>query len=289
MRLGGGNDIFEAHTADEIDRLLEKLDVYGLSTISGPWGYDERDDDELIAFGERARKYDLMIGESHSRQNLLFRDPLIKAERIGQLKKGLRKAELMGSHCVCILVGTAGPEDHLAAPNPFNYTKEAKQEFRETLLRVLDGIELEKTALLIEPWPNTFFWQPESIREFLDSIDHPKVGLHLDLMNMIDPFHYYQTTEFINMIFDSLGKYIGAIHFKDIRWDWEYMYMKFDEVPIGDGIMDYEAFIRRTAGLERDIPCFVEHFPTEGDFAKSFARLHHLAKKAGTGFHLRTV
>ena len=289
MRLGGGNELFEAQTADELDGLLEKLDTYGLSTVTGPWGYDVRNDDELIAFGERAAKLGLMIGESHSRQNLLFRDPDVKAERIGQLKEGLRKAELMGSHSVCILVGTAGVEDHLAAHNAFNYSDEARKEYRETMLRILDGLAPGNTLLLIEPWPNTFFWQPEAVREFLDSVGHPRLGVHLDLMNMVDPYHYYRTTEFIDRTFDLLGNYIGAIHFKDLYWDWEYMYMKFDEVPIGDGVIDYKTYIRRIAELGRDIPCFVEHFPTEGDFAKSFARLHRIASEIGTEFLPRAV
>lgn len=287
MRLGGS--IFEAHTPGDLDGLVETFDTYGLSAVTGPWGYDEMSDDEVAAFGERAAELGMMIGESHSRPNLLVRDAEERQRRIERLRTGLRKAEIMGSHSVCILVGTAGPEDHLAAPHPFNYTDQARSEFRETLLRALDGVELKKTTLLIEPWTNTFFYQPEAIREFLDSVGHPKVGIHLDLMNMVDQYHYYRTTELINKTFDLLGQYIGAVHFKDLRWDWEYMFLKFDEVPIGDGIIDYATYVGRVAELGRDVPCFVEHFPTEGEFAISFARLHRLAAQAGASFRPRVA
>ncbi len=282
MRLGGS--IFQARTPDELDSLVETFDTYGLSTVSAPWGFEQMTDDEVAAYGQRAVELGIVIGESHSRPNLLIRDPVERERRIENLRVGLRKAEIMGARCVCILVGTGGPEDHLAAPHPFNYTDEARRQFRETLLRAMDGLELEKTELSIEPWTNTFFYQPEAIREFLDSVGHPKIGLHLDLMNMVDQYHYYRTTELIDKTFDLLGERIGAVHFKDLRWDWEYMYLKFDEVPIGDGIIDYPTYVRRIAELGRDTPCFVEHFPTEGEFAISFARLHRLAAQAGAQF-----
>jgi sugar phosphate isomerase/epimerase len=67
------------------------------------------------------------------------------------------------------------------------------------------------------------------------------------------------------------------------------MYMKFDEVPIGEGIIDYRTYVQRVAELEWDVPCFVEHFPTEGDFAISFAQLHRLASKVGASFLPRNV
>ncbi len=282
MRLGGS--IFEASKASDLDLLIEPFDTYGLSAATGPWGFDRMEDEVLIEFGEHAKELGMVIGETHSRVNLLTPDSNLLAERIELLHEGLRKAELMEAQCVCMLVGTAGPEDHLAAPDAFNYTDAAKKQFREAILKATDGLHLEKTSLMIEPWPNTFFYQPDDILECLEGIGHPKVGLHLDLMNMIDQYHYYKTTEFINEVFDKLGKNIGCIHFKDLRWDWEYMYMKFDEVPVGKGIIDYQTYVSRTAELDENVACYVEHFPTEGDFAVSFAKLHQLADNIGKPF-----
>ncbi|MDR1028330.1 MAG: sugar phosphate isomerase/epimerase [Clostridiales Family XIII bacterium] len=285
MRLGASSkELFDARTPEDLDRLAETCDVYGLSAVTGPWGYDEMSEDEVAAYGERAEKLGLVIGESHARSNLLIRDIEERGRRIERLREGLRLAEIMGSRSVCILVGTAGPEDRLAAPHPFNYTTEARDQFRETVLRVMDGLDLQKTSLLIEPWTNTFFYQPEDIRSFLDSVDHPRVGVHLDLMNMVDQYHYYRTTELIDRTFDLLAGYIGAIHFKDLRWDWNHMYLKFDEVPVGEGVIDYRTYLQRVAALGRDTACFAEHFRTVGDFAISFAKLHRLAAEIGVPF-----
>jgi sugar phosphate isomerase/epimerase len=190
----------------------------------------------------------------------------------------------MGCHGVIVLVGTVAEEDHLAAPHPYMYTDECRREFREILLRAVDGLELPTTKLLVEPWTTSFFYQPAAIREFLDSVSHPAVGVHLDQMNMVDQHHYYRTTELIEETFDLLAGYVGGVHFKDLRWDWRHMLLKFDEVPVGDGVIDYHTYLRRVAELDDDLTCFCEHFPTEGDYAVSFARLHRIAAELGTGF-----
>jgi sugar phosphate isomerase/epimerase len=62
------------------------------------------------------------------------------------------------------------------------------------------------------------------------------------------------------------------------------MFLKWDEVYIGDGVMDYDTYLRQLAQLPADIPCYCEHLPEERDYALSFARLHRLAAKAGTAF-----
>ena len=72
--------------------------------------------------------------------------------------------------------------DHSLAMHPYMKTAEAKAEFREVVLKILDGLDLKTTKYVIEPWHNTFFYKPEDIREFFDAVDHPSFGLHLDQM-----------------------------------------------------------------------------------------------------------
>src|SRR5439155_8188980 len=180
-----------------------------------------------------ARDLGLVIGEVYFRPNMMTADLELRAKREEDLRVVLQKAEVMGCRSVLILVGSIDESDHHLAPHPYMETDECKAEFREQLLRVLDGLELDRTAILIEPWPTTFFHQPEAIREFFDSLDHPKVGLHLDQMNMVSAATYFHTTELIETTFDLLGDTIGSAHLKDVRWDRSHMFMKFDEVLIG--------------------------------------------------------
>ena len=279
MRLGH----YAASSVAELDALPDKLDAYGLSAIWA-WGIENRSDEECAAFRERARGLGIVPGEAAMWENLMTADAAKREARIEKTRAVLRKGDLAGVRCVVTLVGTRDPSDHVLAPHPYMFTKRAKAEFREIVLRILDGLELKTVRYGIEPWHNTFFYQPEDIREFIDSVGHPAFGLHLDQMNMVDQASFYDTTGLINRTFDLLADKVWSVHLKDIRCDFSHMFLKWDEVRIGEGVMDYDTYLKRLAALPADTPCYCEHFSSEGDYAICFARLHHLARKAGVRF-----
>ena len=71
--------------------------------------------------------------------------------------------------------------------------------------------------------------------------------------------------------------------------DHDHMFYKLDEVNIGDGVMDYDTFLKRIAELPEDTPCYCEHMDLEAEYALNFSRLHYLADKAGVSFKRRAV
>ena len=281
MRLGG---FFGANSAEALVPLCEQMDTHGLSAIGAPSRLAEKSAAECAAFGQCARELGMVVGEAGFWQNLLTEDAELQARRIETVRALLENADVMGCHCVVALVGTKDPSDQPAAPHPYMYTDACKAEFREVILRTLDGLDLKITKLAIEPWHNSFFYQPGEIRGFIDSVDHPAFGLHLDQMNLISQATYYSTTSLINETFDLLAHTVASVHLKDVRCDFTHMFLKWDEVYIGDGVMDYETYLKRLAELPPDTPCFCEHMAEERDYALNFARLHHLASKAGVQF-----
>jgi len=280
MRLGG---FYGTNSIDQLEPLCEKLDTHGLSAIGAPW-MNDWNNDQCAAFGEKARSLGMVIGENGAWGNLMTDDADRRAERIEIVRTALVKAEAAGCLCVVTLVGSKHPSDHSLAMHAYMKTDEAKAEFREIVLRILDGLDLKTTRYVIEPWHNTFFYQPEDIAEFFESVDHPAFGLHLDQMNMVDQAHFFNTTELINKTFDLLADKVASVHLKDIAEDYTHMFLKWDEVYIGDGVMDYDTYLKRLAQLPADTPCYCEHMPEERDYALCFARLHHLAEKAGVKF-----
>lgn len=281
MRLGG---FFAAQSIAQLESLCDKMDCYGLSAISFPSGIPEMSDDECAAFGKRARELGMVIGETGFWKNLMTPDRDLQAQRIERVRELLRKADAMGCFSVVTLVGTKDPSDHSVAPHPYMVTEECKEEFREICLRILDGLDLRGARYIIEPSYNTFFYQPEDIREFIDRVDHPAFGLHLDQMNMVSQRNFFNTTDLISRTFDLLADKIVSVHLKDIQCDFRNTFLKYDEVFIGDGVMDYDTYLKRLAELSPNMPCYCEHMDEERDYALSFARLHHLAGKAGVRF-----
>ena len=281
MRLGG---FFKADSIEELEPLCEKMDCYGLSAISAPGKLEELSDDDCVAFGSRARELNMVVGETGFWENLMTPDGELQSRRIETVRTMLEKADLMGCGSIVTLVGTKDPSDASLAPHSYMFSEECKAEFREIVLRILDRLDLKTTKYIIEPWNNTFFYQPEDIREFIDSVDHPTLGLHLDQMNMVSQKDFYNTTGLINRTFDLLADKVVSVHLKDIRQDFTHMFLKWDEVYIGDGVMDYDTYLKRLSQLSPDIPCYCEHMAEERDFVLNFTRLHYLAKKIGVKF-----
>jgi len=225
-----------------------------------------------------------VVGEVGFWENLMTPDKELQAHRIKTVRTLLKKTEAMGCLSVVALVGTKDSSDHALAPHPYMFTDTCKAEFREIVLRILDGLDLKVTQYIIEPWCNTFFYQPEDIREFINSVDHPAFGLHLDQMNMISHKDFYNTRDLINRTFNLLAEKVVSVHLKDIRWDFRHMFLKWDEVYIGDGVMDYEVYLKCLAELPLDTPCYCEHMTEERDYALNFSRLQYLAEKVGVRF-----
>jgi sugar phosphate isomerase/epimerase len=201
----------------------------------------------------------------------------------------LVKADAMGCRSVVTLAGSKHPSGHVLAPHPGNFTDAYRGEFREFVLRVLDGLALASTKYIIEPWHNTFFYRPDDIAAFIVSVDHPSFGLHLDQMNMVDQAGYLDTTSLIDRTFDLLADHVVSVHLKDVLCDPGHLMLKYDEVLIGEGVMDYETYMKRLAGLDEDVPCYTEHLPGEQAYIDNTRRAHAAAERVGVAFRRRSA
>jgi len=285
VRLGG---FYHAEIAAELEPLCEALDRHGLSTIPAPNRLAEMPVEGCAAFGEQARRLGLVVGETGMWENLMTADPALRAARIAKVRLLLAKAEVMGCGCVVSLVGSRHPSDSPLAPDPYMVTDACRREFGEVVLRILDGLELAQTCYAIEPWCNSFFYEPEDVHAFLTKVDHPNLRLHLDQVNMISQRSFHDTAGLVERTFDLLADRVVAVHLKDLRWDYEHLMLKWDEVLIGEGVLDYDAYLRHLATLPADTPGFCEHLAGENEYVANFARLHEAAERAGMRFLRRT-
>ncbi|CAH1651243.1 MAG: sugar phosphate isomerase/epimerase [Chelatococcus sp.] len=287
MRLGC--TLFAPSTIEELRALCDKLDCYGLSAIIAPRQLEHFTEDEAIAYGEEARKLGIVIGEAGFWENLLTDDADLRASRMKRFRTVLRNAELMGCRSTNTLVGTKHPSDRPLFPDAYNFTEACKAEFREIVLRALDGIDLKVSKYGVEPWYTSFFYQPEDIRAFIDSVDHPRFGVHMDQGNMISHASFYDTTSMIERTFKLLADKVVSVHIKDIQWEGAHFGLRWNEVYIGEGTMDLTSYLKKIATLDADVTCYCEHFAEERDYAVNFARLHQIAKRAGTAFLPRSA
>jgi sugar phosphate isomerase/epimerase len=284
MRLGVLPPFFNAADADGLDALVPTLDRHRLSAICGPENLDTWDADRAAGYGEKARGLGLVIGEAGMWDNLMHPDADQQRAAVDRLRLMLQRASVMGCRNVVSLVGSRDAEGGPMIPHPGNFTEEFQREFRDVVLRVLDGLDLGGTRYLVETWPNTFFYEPEAMRAFGESIDHPAFGLHLDPCNLHHHQWAFRSTERLRHAFDILAPLCHSVHLKDIKWDGSHYQwlMHLDEVKIGEGSMDYPTLLRLIdETMPKDMTCYLEHLTSEADYIDNINAVHRHAEAAG--------
>ena len=285
MRLGGV--AVGPQAIAEIGPFCEAADAYGISAIVAPKSIATMSVDAASAFGEAAAAAGLVIGETGFWENLITQDAALRQDRLTRLRQVIVNAEAMGCRSVAILSGTRHPSDKAFAAHPYMFSEDCKNEVRDVVLAALDGLQLDRTRLGLEPYAHSFFYGPEAVRAFIDRVDHPRFGVHLDQANMVAPQDFFATGPLIEKTFALLRPYIVSVHLKDLAWPVSPLGLRWEEVDLGDGHMDFDTYFRHVAALDEDMTCFCEHFATEADYSRNFAHAHTLAARAGHDFKQR--
>jgi len=290
MHLGTLPAFFNAASTDELDKIVPELDKHGLSAICAPDAIYEWSDEACAEYGEKARSLGLVVGEVGMWENLMHVDASVRSANIERMRKVLQKADVLGCKNAVSLAGSRHPEGGTMLPHPENFTQAYKDQLREVVLRILDGLDLKNTRYLLETWPNTFFYEPEEMKAFAESVDHPALGLHMDPCNFHHHQWVYRSTERLEQVFDEIGHLCHSVHLKDMFWDGSHYQwlMHFDECKIGEGSLDYATLLRLIdEKMPKDMTCYCEHLDTKEDYIHNFKQLHAIAEANGLSFAKR--
>ncbi|MFV0334164.1 MAG: sugar phosphate isomerase/epimerase family protein [Tropicimonas sp.] len=277
MRLGGV--AIHPGSIEGLEGFCTLADDHGLSAIVAPAGLDRMDEEAAAAWGEAARNAGLVIGEAGFWENLQTPDGDLAADRLARLRRTLRNAEVMGCRSVAILPGTHHPSDKGFAADAFIRSKEGRCAVLATIRAALDGVDPASTRLGMEPYAASFFYRPEEVLDFLDEVDDPRFGLHLDLANMLTVDTFFDSRAMIEHWMPDLAPHAVSCHLKDLTRPVSPLGLAFAEVDLGNGAID--------AFLPADMTVFCEHFATEQDYFRNFDLAHALAGAQGVNFLAR--
>ena len=274
MRLGCNWRQFDS--VDDIDEAAEYLSTYNVGTIGAPDDLADWSVSAARSFGTAVRDRGLTIGEAGYWENLMTSNERIRQQRIAEVRDLLQKADEMRVDCVVTLVGSMG-DGAAGKPHPDNYGDVANERARKTVQQILDGIHLNHTTFALEPWFNSFFHRAPNVRQFLDSIDDDRLGVHMDAMNMLCVGTVYRSTEAIDEMFALLGDDVAAVHAKDIRMEADEPVVALRECPPGKGAMNYDHYLTALDRLDDDIPVFTEHWTEDAIYEETLQFLSNRA------------
>lgn len=274
MRLGV-NGKFQASDPEE---WVKELQRFHLSTAILPfegWVEDSVKEDYFRVI----RKYHIPIGEVGVWRNMIAPDRKERSETVEYSIYRLGLAEEIGAGCCVNISGSTG--ENWAGYYPDNFSKDTYALVIDTVRSIVDAVKPKHTCFALEPSPWIWPDSPDNYLKLLKDIDRKEVGVHLDACNMISGMdRYLNRNDFLRECFHKLGPYIKSIHAKDICLGEEVPCCLRENIP-GRGEMDFTLMMELTGKLGSDIPVFVEHMESYGEYEEALGTIRKAARKAG--------
>jgi sugar phosphate isomerase/epimerase len=148
-------------------------------------------------------------------------------------------------------------------PHPGNWDPACKERLIASLKECARAADDSGTRIGLEGHVLVTLDSAETMREVIDAVGSPAVGCDLDPVNWLRLETVYRSGEAIGAMVDRLGpdRILNA-HAKDVVVE-SRLVTHIDERPSGQGILDYDVFMRRMEALGPERFLIVEHASEE--------------------------
>ena len=234
-----------------------------------------------------------MVQAIGHRPPLIHHDGSIRKEGIRVLQAALRIAGGLRAHSCHTGPGSMAQQgitrtDWVRSgawnPHPRNWDPGCKERLIASLKECAKAAEDHGTRIGLEGHVLVTLDSAETMREVIDAVGSPAVGCDLDPVNWLRLETVYESGRAIAHMVDVLGpdRILNA-HAKDVLVQ-NRLVTHIDECPSGEGILDYDVFMRRMEALGADRYLIVEHADLE-QIPRAKAFLDRKAAELGIRVH----
>jgi sugar phosphate isomerase/epimerase len=240
------------------------------------------DHDVLVEGGAQRVRQTLAehgIGVSQSTgngPNLVDADADVRADALGRVRRAISVARLLGAVMVNTGVGSHHPTFPYG-PHPANHTPQAVDTLVANLRILCPEASDQGLLLSLEPHVMTTIGDVETISAVVEAVGHPALRVNFDPVNLLGTLPaVYGSAAAIRAIGDRLGPVLApSAHIKDIR-PAAALVLHLDEVPPGEGFVDWDAFFAVCRRLDEGSALIVEHLEG-GELEDALARVTRMA------------
>ena len=207
---------------------------------------------------------------------------------VDEICKRLEYSDEMGVGCCVIHGGSVetGPMGiaNWGNANPLNMSEKSFAETVTVVQGILDRVKPKITKLVMETESYLLPDSPEVYARLIEAIDRPSFAVHLDPVNIISsPRRFYYNTQFLKRCFAVLGPWIVSCHAKDLNMPPKHATVQIDETYIGDGVLDYDTYLREIVKLSPQPTLMIEHL-NESQLIKGLRFVFKKAEEVGITF-----
>ena len=121
----------------------------------------------------------------------------------------------------------------------------------------------------------------QHMKEYVDRLDSPYVGITFDPVNHMTYDRVYESGAFMKCAIATLGDRIGEFHVKDVMVQDKLLVSHIDETDLGTGVLDHEAIIRDSTQLEAWKTFSLEHFRSRDLWKPGYEHIQGVANRIG--------
>jgi sugar phosphate isomerase/epimerase len=249
-----------AITAATADR-LRALGFSGV-TVQVPDPLEARRD-EYERAGAILRDGGITVAQANPRYEMLVQaDDERRALGIRELQAACRCAAWLRAGTVYVRPGSLNPAGPWT-PSPGNTSLRTLLRLVDALRQVVPAAEAVGIPLALEGGSTSPLDTPERVRDVIEAVDSPALRFNADPVNFVGSLdELYDTTTLIDRLFDCCGRYTVCGHAKDITFD-NALPVRLRECPLGTGLLDHAAYLRRFEQSCPDGFLLIEHLPDE--------------------------
>lgn len=188
--------------------LIKKAGFEGVELWLGgkPWFQMKTTDAELKTLSGKVRDAGLRVSDVANTldwdENVSSRDPRVREAAARHIERQIEAAQVFGCDAILVVAGIVTAE--LGYDEVYDRTVAALQPLGQRAAAAHVRIGVENCCS-----EQRFLLSPREFRSFLRDVNHPAVGIHLDLGNIHD-------TGFPEQWIEMMGSQITQIHVKDV-------------------------------------------------------------------------
>ncbi len=193
---------------------------------------------------------------------LVSSDETLRRAGVQTMQRACQLARWLNAGNLYVRPGSLNPAGHWT-PHPLNTHHSTIARLVHSLREIATTAESEGVKLALEGHVISPLDSPERMREVIEAVDSPALGVNADPVNMVGSLaELYDTTSLVDRLFNHLGKYVVCAHAKDLRYGHS-LVLHLDECVIGEGMMDQVRFLQRFYLCCPDGYVLIEHYPPE--------------------------
>lgn len=262
---------------DQKIAILQRLGLWGTGLgLDLDWTVEEARD--AVAPYRAAGLHVVQVG---CYRNLIAVDEAVRAAAIRDVRRALELAGAVGVPNVICGGGHRHPTDRSdnAGVHSENWTDRALDILVESCQEIVSHASPSAATLCLEPWVITSLSSPSRLEQVVRRVNHPKLAIELDPVNLMTIERYADTGRFLTECFERLGETIRLVHAKDsLLKPRPYSYHMSEAVP-GDGNLDYLTLLRLMQRLPNETPLLVEHLPDEETIGRACTYIRGVARQ----------